>query len=63
VIEARLRLDSNLTDRIEAITRPALMVVGEEDHGTPVAASSSLGGGECKIWVDADAWPQAIKRD
>ncbi len=29
----------DLTDRIGAITRPTLVIVGEEDPGTPVAAS------------------------
>jgi 3-oxoadipate enol-lactonase len=28
----------NLTDRLQAITLPTLLVVGEDDPGTPVAA-------------------------
>jgi len=32
----------DLTDRISAITQPTLIVVGEEDQGTPVAASRAI---------------------
>jgi pimeloyl-ACP methyl ester carboxylesterase len=32
----------DLTDRISAISMPTLIVVGEEDHGTPVAASKVI---------------------
>lgn len=32
----------DLTDRISAITLPTLIVVGEEDQGTPVAASRAI---------------------
>jgi 3-oxoadipate enol-lactonase len=32
----------NLTDRLSAITLPTLVVVGEEDQGTPVAASRAI---------------------
>lgn len=32
----------NLTDRINAITLPTLIIVGEDDPGTPVAASRTI---------------------
>jgi 3-oxoadipate enol-lactonase len=32
----------DLTDRLSAITLPTLIVVGEEDQGTPVAASQAI---------------------
>jgi 3-oxoadipate enol-lactonase len=32
----------NLTDRLSAITLPTLVIVGEEDQGTPVAASRAI---------------------
>lgn len=32
----------DLTDRLQAITAPTLVIVGEEDSGTPVAASRTI---------------------
>ena len=32
----------NLTERLQAITLPTLIIVGEEDPGTPVAASQTI---------------------
>lgn len=32
----------DLTDRLKAITLPTLIIVGEEDQGTPVAASRAI---------------------
>jgi 3-oxoadipate enol-lactonase len=32
----------NLTDRLRAITTPTLVLVGEDDPGTPVAASRTI---------------------
>ncbi|MBI4240778.1 MAG: alpha/beta hydrolase [Candidatus Rokubacteria bacterium] len=32
----------NLTDRISAITLPTVIIVGEDDPGTPVAASRTI---------------------
>jgi 3-oxoadipate enol-lactonase len=32
----------DLTDKLDAITLPTLVVVGEEDQGTPVAASKAI---------------------
>src|SRR2546428_12730683 len=32
----------DLTDRLPAISRPTLVVVGEDDQGTPVAASRTI---------------------
>ncbi|MFQ5899647.1 MAG: alpha/beta fold hydrolase, partial [Candidatus Methylomirabilia bacterium] len=34
----------NLTDRISAITLPTLIIVGEEDPATPVAAAETIQG-------------------
>jgi pimeloyl-ACP methyl ester carboxylesterase len=32
----------NLTERLQAITVPTLIIVGEDDPGTPVAASRTI---------------------
>lgn len=39
---SRAIMDLNLTDRLSEIALPTLIVVGEEDPGTPVAASQTI---------------------
>ena len=64
---SRAIMNLNLTDRLSAITRPTLLIVGAEDPGTPVAAHEvirdRIAGSRLVVLPEALHFSNVEKRD